>query len=96
MRYLVISVPSASDRRDELREAEEAALEEMVADGFIVQIYRRNDGQGAYSIVEALSSDAAYRRLNTLPFVQQQAISIEIVPVTARYGHAGCRQLHLW
>jgi muconolactone delta-isomerase len=85
VRYLVVSLPSAGDRRDELREAEEAALADMVADGFIVQIYRRDDGRGAYSIVEAPSAADARRRLDTLPFVRQQAISIEIIPVTARY-----------
>ena len=85
MQFLVVSVPAPGDPRDGLREAEEEALAEMVADGFVVQIYRRDDGRGAYSVVEAPSAQEARRRLGALPFVRQQAISIEIIPVTARY-----------
>lgn len=88
MQFIVISLPAADDRRDELREAEEAALAEMVADGFVVEIYRRTDGQGAYSVVEAESLDETRRRLQSLPFVEQRAITIEIIPVAARYGAA--------
>ena len=89
MLYLVISAPMPNDRRDVLRAAEEEALAHLVAEGFIAQIYRRDDGAGAYSIIEAPSAEEARRRLSALPFVREQAISIEIVPVTARYPGQG-------
>jgi hypothetical protein len=86
VQFIVISTPAANERRDELREPEEAALADMLADGFLLQIYRRLDGAGAFSLVEAATEDDALQRLNALPFVREGAIDIEVIAVAARYS----------
>jgi muconolactone delta-isomerase len=86
VQFLVISTPAANDRRDELRAPEEAALADMLADGFLLQIYRRLDGGGGFSLVEAPTEQEALRRLQELPFVAEGAIDIEVVAVAARYA----------
>jgi muconolactone delta-isomerase len=85
MQFLVVSRPTERDRREALRDVEEDALGDMRSDGFLQQIWRRDDGAGSYSLVEAPTLDEASKRLATLPFVVQGAITIEIIPVTARF-----------
>lgn len=85
MKFAVLSVPSQTDTRDELREQQEAELDHMRADGFLLQIFRRNDGLGAISFIEAVSEEAALRRLNSMPFVTNRAITLEVFPVTPRF-----------
>ena len=85
MQFLVVSRPTERDRREALRDVEEDALGAMRSDGFLTQIWRRDDGAGSYSLVEAHSLAEASERLATLPFVVQGAITIDIIPVTARF-----------
>ena len=80
-----MSRPTADDTRAELREQQERTLEGLRRDGFLLQIWRRDDGAGAISYVEAESEELAWKRLNAMPFVAHGAIEIEVWPVTPRY-----------
>jgi hypothetical protein len=49
---------------------EQRRIRELHDAGFIEQLFRREDGTGAWLVVEAESEASARRQLDTLPFVE--------------------------
>lgn len=86
MKFLVISEPTVADNRAAHAAEEEVFIAAMRRDGFIEQIFRRVDGKGGFTIVEAPSVDDVKRRLNDLPFVIHGCIDVRIIPVQPRFG----------
>ena len=56
------------------------AVESLRADGFIQQLFRRLDGTGAWLVVEAPSADEARHRLDALPFVVGDVMTMALSP----------------
>lgn len=82
MKVLVFSKPEPGADRDRYIAEEGATIDRLHAESVIEQIYVRNDGVGAVTVVEASSPEEAVRLLHQLPLVANGCISIEAVPVT--------------
>jgi len=59
-------------------EDEKLRVRELRDEGLIEQLFRRIDGTGAYLVVTDESADAVRQRLDTLPFVQDGIMTIQI------------------
>ena len=53
------------------------AVRELKAEGVIKSAYRRTAGPGGYLILEGPSSDAVRERVDTLPFVVENLMTLE-------------------
>jgi hypothetical protein len=82
MKLLVFSKPVPDADREPYIAEEEEAIARLRAQGVIEQIYVRNDGIGAVTVVEAPSVHEGVEILHQLPLVANGCISIEAVPVT--------------
>lgn len=60
-------IPPGADIAPHLEE-EKAAVRELRDRGFVEQLFRREDGTGAYLIVNAGSAEEAQRTMDGLPF----------------------------
>ena len=60
----------------------------MVVDGLTREIYSMADGGGAVMAVEADTPETVHARFSELPFVQNDLLDIEVIPVTAYRGFA--------
>ncbi|MDX1710199.1 MAG: hypothetical protein R3316_03575 [Rhodovibrionaceae bacterium] len=58
----------------------------LMAEDFFREIYSRADGKGAVMVVEADTVEEVERRLQELPFVQNDLLSFEIYPVVPYRG----------
>jgi muconolactone delta-isomerase len=85
VKFLVMSYPADVDTRAKFAEEEDRLIVQLHREGFIEQIFRRPDGQGAASLIEAPSAEVVERRLNELPYLIHGCITIEIWPVTPRF-----------
>jgi hypothetical protein len=81
MKLLVFSKPIPGSDRTRYIDEEEETIERLREQGFIQQIYVRDDGGGAVSVVEAASIDQCLETLHELPFVSNGCITVEAVPV---------------
>jgi muconolactone delta-isomerase len=85
MQYLTITrrrIETISDAEFAARRAEEIArAQALYAEGFIRQIWHRDDIGGACMVVEAASEDEVRHKLNTLPFAQAGMLEISIIPL---------------
>jgi hypothetical protein len=50
---------------------------QLKADGFIKSVYRRAAGPGTILILEGESMDAIRERMNTLPFVVKELMTLD-------------------
>ena len=66
-------------------EEEVAAVKELVEQGFIERLYRREDETGAYLIVNAESTEVAQQILDALPFPQRGLMEMHVEPVEHLY-----------
>jgi hypothetical protein len=57
---------------------EQRRIRELYDDGFIEQLFRREDATGAWLIVSAEDEDTANRELDTLPFVEIGIMTMEL------------------
>jgi hypothetical protein len=57
---------------------EQWRIRELYDDGFIEQLFRREDGTGAWLIVSAADEESANRALDTLPFVEIGIMTMEL------------------
>jgi muconolactone delta-isomerase len=64
---------------------EVAAVKKLVAEGFIERLFRREDGTGAYLVVEADSLELAQRTLDALPFPVRGLMTMRVEPVERLY-----------
>jgi hypothetical protein len=64
----------------------------LVAEGFIREIYSRQDGNGAVMVCEAKDAEEVGQRFQELPFVQQGLLTFEIYPVVAYRGIVAAAQ----
>jgi hypothetical protein len=58
-----------------------AAVKDLRAQGFIEQLFRRDDGAGAYLLVEAGSAKIAQETLDGLPFPRHGLMTMRVEPV---------------
>lgn len=65
-------------------DAEIAAVDQMMRDGFITHLYRHLDGSGAILIIESESIESAEQRLAQLPFVVHGVMTIPVSAIEAR------------
>jgi len=86
MKLLVFSSPIAGSDRESHIDDEEAAINRLRRQGFIEQIYIREDGSGAVTVVQANSLAECHRKLQELPFVKYKCILVEAVPVSEFHG----------
>jgi hypothetical protein len=63
---------------DEMR-----AVGELKAEGVIQAVYRRAEGPGVYLILEGSTVDAVRERVNSLPFVVGELMTVEYEEVYA-------------
>lgn len=65
------------------RYAKEEALRvhELWQDGFIREMYFRDDQDAAVLVIEDEDTESARNKLNRLPFVKHGLISFEVIPV---------------
>jgi hypothetical protein len=57
---------------------EQRRIRELYDDGFIEQLFRREDATGAWLIVSADDEDSANLQLDTLPFVEIGIMTMEL------------------
>jgi len=69
-------VPDA-DIQPRLRD-EQVRIKELYEAGFIEQLFRREDGTGAWIIVSDENAESAHRQLATLPFVEVGIMTMEL------------------
>jgi muconolactone delta-isomerase len=62
-------------------EAEIQQARVLYAEGFIRQIWHRNDVPGACILVEADSEEQVREKLNTLPLMQKGMLAVSIIPL---------------
>ena len=62
---------------------EQRRIRELHDEGFIELLFRRTDGTGAWLVVNADNEGSAARRLDTLPFVAEGIMTMELSPVEA-------------
>jgi uncharacterized protein YciI len=63
-----------------LLEAELAAVNALREEGFIEQLFRRLDDTGAWLVVDAPSAEEAQQRLDALPFVVGDVMTMTLSP----------------
>jgi muconolactone delta-isomerase len=86
MKFVVLSRIVSPEARSAYMEEQYKLVEELYQAGFFEQIYRRADGIGAVSIVEAESEAEIHERLDGLPFHVHGAIELEqIIKVRPRW-----------
>jgi hypothetical protein len=86
MKFVVLSRIVSQQARSAYMEEQYKRVEELYQAGFFEQIYRRADGIGAISIVEAESEGEIRERLGELPFDVHGAIELEqIIEVRPRW-----------
>jgi hypothetical protein len=80
MRFMVIGSWSATDPQlHDLLEAEQARTRELAEAGLVQQLLLRADGVGAFMIVEGDSADDVRTQLASLPLMQHDVMSIELI-----------------
>jgi len=67
-------------------EAEVQQARVLYAEGFIRQIWHRNDVPGACILVEADSEEQVREKLNTLPLMQKGMLAVSITPLQPYAG----------
>ncbi len=86
MKFVVLSRTVSREARLAHMEEQYKLVEELYHAGFFEQIYRRADGYGAVSIIEAESEGEIRERLGKLPFDVHGAIELEhIIEVSPRW-----------
>jgi hypothetical protein len=66
-------------------EDEVAAVKVLVDRGFVTELFRREDGTGAYLLVDADSAAVAQATLDALPFPQRGLMEMRVEPVERLY-----------
>ena len=69
-------------------DAEAEQVRALYAEGFLRQLWHRDDVAGACLLVEAESEDQVREKLGTLPFVKTGMLEITIVPLKPYGGFA--------
>ena len=78
MKILAIGKLSGGDIAPHVEDEQHAAAE-LRREGFILESFRRRDRTGAILLVNAADPDEAAQRLATLPFVERELITFELV-----------------
>ena len=91
MQFIVVAHRSEKHKPEDFEpylqpEAKKAL--ELVAEGFVRQIWGRGDGKGAILLIEAESEDEVKKRLGELPLRQQGLLDAEIYAVGPYRGIA--------
>lgn len=81
MKFMVVATPVPEVDRGPIQAAETVAVDELRRSGFIEQIFVRGDGSASMSIVEAPTEDDVRSRVETLPFFQAGAMTVDIFDV---------------
>jgi muconolactone delta-isomerase len=72
----------ASPEIPRLLAAEQQRTHELTQEGFVQELLLRADGTGGYMTMTADSAESARDRLATLPFIENELMHIELVPLT--------------
>ena len=91
MKYLAIEneIPGISHQRFQpLLKAEAARIWELYQSGLVRELYFRADRTEAVLVLECNDLEQAQATLGTLPLVQEELISFEIIPLIPYPGFA--------
>jgi muconolactone delta-isomerase len=87
MKFMVLGSWSAADTQlHDLLGAEQARTRELTESGLVQQLLLRADGAGACMVVEGESADDVRAQLATLPLMQHDVMSIELVELRTSAG----------
>ena len=81
MKFFVVAVPNRSVDRGPIQQEETEAVERLRNAGVIEQIFVRTDGTSSLSILEAESEAAVRAHVESLPFYEHGAMTVEIAEV---------------
>jgi muconolactone delta-isomerase len=81
MKFLVVAIPDRTVDRGPIQQAETEAVDRLRSAGVIEQIFVRADGTSSLSILEADSEDAVRNHVESLPFYQHKAMTVEIAEI---------------
>lgn len=90
MQFLVLTTRKTSEfdqqSFDKLVGGEMAAARDLYGAGFIRQLWHKADGSGACQIFEANNADDVRQHLETLPFIRNKMLDVQVIALAPYRG----------